>query len=247
MPYGNSKGIEQEINRVKSKLAEERPGLNVDSLSQNDMTNIVIDEINKNPNIDPIVKEKINRGDIDGLKQDIINYLSNNKSGDGTSDVLVNMLKNNDMDGLKNQLMGMLFGGMNQQKKNEINNAAVNNPVPNNPIVNSSIPINGIPNNPMPNSSIPIDGILNNPAANNPTSNNPNTFAGLSSLLGGLDSSGGLMGMLMNGIGQGNPDDSRIALLNSMKPFLSDVRQKGIDDAIRIISMIGYFEKFRLR
>lgn len=110
MPYGKS----EDINKLKKKVQEKLPGVDVDNLSHNDMKDLLINEINKS-NIDPEVKEKISKGDIDGLKEDLIKFLSRGKGGD--SEKLVKMLKNNDMEGLKNQLMGMLLGGMDSQKK----------------------------------------------------------------------------------------------------------------------------------
>jgi len=111
MPYGKS----EDVSKLKQKIKEKMPGVDVDNLTQNDMQRMLVNEINKDNSIDPSVKEKINKGDIDGLKEDLINYLGRSKNAD--SEKLVKMLKNNDMDGLKNQLMGMLLGGMNQQKK----------------------------------------------------------------------------------------------------------------------------------
>jgi len=111
MPYGKS----EDVSKLKKKIQEQMPGVDVDNMTQNDMQRLLVNEINKDNSIDPSVKEKINKGDIDGLKEDLINYLSRSKNAD--SEKLIKMLKNNDMDGLKNSLMGMLLGGMNSQKK----------------------------------------------------------------------------------------------------------------------------------
>ncbi len=201
MPYGNNRGMDQDVKKLKNKLAEQRPDLNVDNLSQNDMKNMLLNEINKNSNIDNSVKDKINKGDIDGLKEDIIKYLSKNKSSDGSTDELVKMLKDNDMDGLKNQLMGMLLGGMNQQKKNEIGGVTTDNP-----------------------------------------SNNFN-LGSLAGLLNGIDMSS-MLGIAMNYMAENKKNDARVHLLQSIRPFVSEVRQGSIDEAIRMISVISYFENF---
>lgn len=188
MPYGKS----EDINKIKKKIEEKMPGVNVDNLSQNDMQRMLMNEINKDSSIDPSVKEKINNGDIDGLKEDLISYLSRNKGGD--SEKLVKMLKNNDMDGLKNQLMGMLLGGMNSQKKNEITEPGENN---------------------------------NDPSSLIPTALNDKFF--LNSIMGKMF--------------EGNKGDNRVVFLNSMRPFVSEKRQKSIDDCVRILGMIAFFER----
>lgn len=206
MPYGNNKGVEKEINRIKDKVSQERPDLDIDNMSSNDMKNILLNEINNNPNMNSSIKQKINSGDIEGLKEDVINYLGENKSNDGSSDDLIKMLKNNDMDGLKNQIMGMLLGGVNKQKKNEINDS-------------------------------------NSEQGANSFQPDLNSIVGL---LKGVDTSG-LMKMLMGKMVEGRKNDSRVILLNSMKPFLSDKRQKSIDDCIRVINMMGFFENFQAR
>jgi len=43
---------------------------------------------------------------------------------------------------------------------------------------------------------------------------------------------------------EGNKSDNRVVFLNSMKPFVSDKRQKSIDDCVKILSMITFFERF---
>lgn len=191
MPYGKS----EDINKLKKKVQEKLPGVDMDNLSQNDMKSLLVNEINKS-NIDPAVKEKINNGDIDGLKEDLINYLSRNKGGD--SEKLVNMLKNNDMDGLKNQLMGMLLGGMDSQKKKKV--------------IDSEEP-----------ESLNID----------PGAFTPSIFDNKV-----------LLDSIVGRISDGYKNDKRVVFLNSMKPFLSDKRQKSIEDCVRIISLIALFEGF---
>lgn len=189
MPYGKS----EDITKLKKKVQEQMPGLDMDNLTQNDMKNMLANEINKNQNIDPAIKEKINKGDIDGLKEDLINFLGRNK--DGNSQQLVNMLKNNDMEGLKNSLLGMLLGGMDSQKKKEIDNG--------DPIENDS-----------------ESGALT------PAIFDQNIL--LKSLMG-----------RMTDVGK---NDKRVIFLNSMKPFLSDARQKSIDDCVKILGLIALFE-----
>ncbi|MFZ5352990.1 MAG: hypothetical protein ACOZCL_09740 [Bacillota bacterium] len=198
MPYGNNKGINNDIQKLKKQIAEQRPDLNVDNLSQNDVKNLLVNEINKNSNIDSNVKDKINKGDIDGLKEDIINYLSKNKTNDGSTDELIKMLKDNNMEGLKNQLMGMLLGGMNPQKKNEVSGAT---------------------------------GEASAGGFN------------IANLLGSLDA-GSIINGLLGQIQESRKNDSRVNLLMSMRPFVSDVRQKSIDEAIKLISVMSYFENF---
>lgn len=60
---------------------------------------------------------------------------------------------------------------------------------------------------------------------------------------GGLDEKV-LMNMLFEKMFAGVKDDKRIALLYSIKPFVSDRRQKGIDDCIRIMNLVAFFENF---
>lgn len=201
MPFG--KGSDgKDMNDVKSKLSEQFNGLNVDNLSANDVKNMIINEINNNQslNIDDSVKEKINKGDIDGLKEEIINYLGRNKSKDGSSEKLVEMLKNNDMDGLRNQLMGMLFSNMTSQKKNEVGQD------------------------------------------NKQTGEEKSGTANSS----GFDDNF-LLNMLANSTLSAAKNDKRVILLNSIKPFVSDGRQKSIDDCIRIINIMGFFERFGIK
>ncbi len=108
-----------DVDDLKSKLEEEMPGVNLDGISQESVKNILMNEIDNNPNISEGIKEKINRGDMEGLKKELINYLG--RSGNtGDSEKIKNMLQNNDYEGLQNELMGMLFKGLAGQKKNDI-------------------------------------------------------------------------------------------------------------------------------
>lgn len=191
MPYGKS----EDMSKLKKKIEEQMPGINVDNLTKNDMQKMLVNEINKDSSIDPSVKEKINNGDIDGLKEDLINYLGRSKGPE--SEKLVKMLKNNDMDGLKNQLMGMLLGSMNSQKKNEI---AGNND---------------------------YEGI------NDSQASTPFVFDDKL-----------LLNNIMGKLFEGNKSDNRVVFLNAMKPFVSDKRQKSIDDCVKILSAIAFFERF---
>ena len=199
MPYGKSEDIKQ----LKKKIEDQMPGVNVDNLSQNDMQKMLVNEINKDNSIDPRVKEKINKGDVEGLKEDLINYLS--RGNGANNDKLVNMLKNNDMDGLKNQLVGMLLGGANSQKKNEINEAGA--------AATAAAAGAAIENDAPRASTPPLFG------------DNP------------------LLGSLMGNAFEGNKNDNRVVFLNSMRPFVSDKRQKSIDECVKVLGMIAVFEK----
>lgn len=42
---------------------------------------------------------------------------------------------------------------------------------------------------------------------------------------------------------EGNKNDKRIILLNSMKPFVSERRQKALDDCIKAMNIIAMMEK----
>lgn len=191
MPYGKS----DEVSKLKKKIEEQMPGLNVDNLSQNDMQKMLMNEISKDNSIDPTIKEKINKGDIDGLREDLINYLSNSKGKD--SEKLAKMLKNNDMDGLKNQLMSMLLGSINPQKKNEITDSASD------------------------------DGITGSREFTPPVFDDK---AFLNTIIGKMF--------------EGNKSDNRVVFLNSMRPFVTEKRQKSIDDCVKILSMLAFFERF---
>jgi hypothetical protein len=197
MPYGKDSNVSGSgMNELKKVVSEKLGGVDPDNVSPDQVKNMLVNEINRNDNIDPAIKDKINKGDIDGLKEDIINYLSQNRSSDGSSDQLINMLKNNDMDGLKRQLMGMLLSGLGSQKKNEIEE--------------------------------------------------PGADKGQTSIedsLGSFDEKA-LMGLLFDKMFAGVKDDRRILLLNSVKPFVSEKRQKGIDDCVRIMNLVAFFENF---
>lgn len=206
--YGNDNNVSDKgLDDIKKMVSQKMGGIDVNNVSPDQVKNMLVNEISKNSNIDPAIKDKINKGDIDGLKEDIIKYLSTNKSADGSSDQLINMLKNNDMDGLKNQLMGMLLSGLGPQKKNEVNEET-----------ETSETSEGQTNGAAPQASI-------------------------SDLLGGVDEKA-LMGLLFDKMFAGVKDDRRILLMNSVKPFVSEKRQKGIDDCIRIMNLVAFFENF---
>jgi len=197
MAYSKDKNVsDSRMNELKNMVSEKLGGMDVDNVSTDQVKNMLVNEISRNSNIDPAIKDKINKGDIDGLKEDIIKYLSNNRSADGSSDQLINMLKNNDMEGLKKQLMGMLLSGLGPQKKNEIEEPEVYE-----------------------------------------------SQADLKSSLGDFDERA-LLGLLFDKMFAGVKDDNRISLLHSLKPFVSEKRQKGIDDCIKIMNLVAFFENF---
>jgi hypothetical protein len=208
MPQGkDNNASDAGINEMKKLVSEKLGGIDVNNVSSDQVKNLLVNEISKNNSIDPAIKDKINKGDVDGLKEDIIKYLTNNKSADGSSDQLINMLKTNDMEGLKRQLMGMLLSGFGPQKKNEVKEEQE---IPETP--------EGQVSEEAPKAS-PMDG------------------------LGDFDEKA-LMGLLFDKMFAGVKDDRRILLLNSVKPFVSEKRQKGIDDCIRIMNMVAFFENF---
>ncbi|HRU41788.1 MAG TPA: hypothetical protein P5021_07395 [Candidatus Diapherotrites archaeon] len=197
MAYGKDNNVsDSRMNELKNMVSEKLGGMDIDNVSPDQVKNMLVNEISRNSNIDPAIKDKINKGDVDGLKEDIIKYLSNNRSADGSSDQLINMLKNNDMEGLKKQLMGMLLSGLGPQKKNEIKEPEVYE-----------------------------------------------SQADLKSSLGDFDERA-LLGLLFDKMFAGVKDDSRISLLYSLRPFVSEKRQKGIDDCIKIMNLVAFFENF---
>ncbi len=201
---------ENGLNDIKKMVSDKLGGIDVNNVAPDQVKNMLVNEINKNSNIDPSIKEKINKGDIDGLKEDIIKYLSSNKSADGSNEQLINMLKNNDMEGLKRQLMGMLLSGLGPQKKNEVNAIEESR----------------------------IASEVHEDQEDEVTDQAPSA-----DVLGGFDEKA-LMGLLFDKMFAGVKDDRRILLLNSVKPFVSERRQKGIDDCIRIMNMVAFFENF---
>ena len=208
MPYGKDNNVSDSgLNEIKKMVSEKMGGIDVNNVSPDQVKNMLVNEISKNNSIDPSIKDKINRGDVDGLKEDIIKYLGNNRSADGSSDQLINMLKNNDMDGLKKELMGMLLSGLGSQKKNEVSEET------------------------------------EIPEASGNQSNEATSQTSTADSLGGFDEKA-LMGLLFDKVFSGVKDDRRILLLNSVKPFVSDKRQKGIDDCIRIMNLVAFFENF---
>jgi len=207
MPYDkNNNASDIGLNDIKRMVSEKLGGIDVNNVSPDQVKNMLVNEISNNSSIDPSIKDKINKGDVDGLKEDIINYLSNNKSADGSNERLVNMLKNNDMEGLKREMMGMLLSGLGGQKKNEINEPAAEDA-----------------------------------PAGQSSEDAPKAEA--ADALGGFDEKA-LMGLLFDKMFSGVKDDRRILLLNSVKPFVSEKRQKGIDDCIRIMNLVAFFENF---
>ena len=197
MAYGKDNNVsDSRMNELKNMVSEKLGGMDVDNVSPDQVKNMLVNEISRNSNIDPAIKDKINKGDVDGLKEDIIKYLSNNRSADGSSDQLINMLKDNDMEGLKKQLMGMLLSGLGPQKKNEIKEPEVYE-----------------------------------------------SQADLKDSLGDFDERA-LLGLLFDKMFAGVKDDNRISLLYSLRPFVSEKRQKGIDDCIKIMNLVAFFENF---
>lgn len=197
MVYGrnNNRFNNDNLEEMKKKISEQMPGVNLDNIDQEQMKKIVMDQINNNPNlnISQDVKDKINRGDIEGLKEELIQYLDKQSSPEGQK--LSNMLKSNDFEGLKQELMGMLIKGMSQQKKNDIGD--------------------------------------NYERAENVSYNNP--LAGL------FDDA--LLNNIMEKFFEGNKNDKRIVLLNSIKPFVSERRQKALDDCVKAMNIICIMEK----
>lgn len=207
MPYGKDNNVSDSgLDDIKKMVSEKMGGIDVNNVSQDQVKNMLVNEISNNSSIDPSIKEKISRGDVDGLKEDIIKYLSNNKSADGSSERLVNMLKSNDMEGLKREMMGMLLSGLGAQKKNEINEPETQE-------------------------------------APEEQTNAGAPQASIADALGSVDEKV-LMGLLFDKMFSGVKDDRRILLLNSVKPFVSEKRQKGIDDCIRIMNLVAFFENF---
>ena len=197
MAHGKDNNVsDSRMNELKNMVSEKLGGMDIDNVSPDQVKNMLVDEISRNSNIDPAIKDKINKGDVDGLKEDIIKYLSNNRSADGSSDQLINMLKDNDMEGLKKQLMGMLLSGLGPQKKNEIKEPEVYE-----------------------------------------------SQADLKGSLGDFDERA-LLGLLFDKMFAGVKDDSRISLLYSLRPFVSEKRQRGIDDCIKIMNLVAFFENF---
>lgn len=200
MAYGrnNNRCDERDIESIKEKISEQMPGVDLNNIDQQQMKRMVMDQINNNPNINisQDVKDKINRGDIEGLKKELIQYLDNQNSQDGSSQRLSNMLKSNDFDGLKDELMGMLIKGMSNQKKNEVNDGE--------------------------------DKRAENTAYQNP----------LTAL---FDET--LLNNIMEKFFDGNKNDKRIVFLNSIKPFVSDKRQKALDDCVKAMNVIAMMER----
>lgn len=47
----------------------------------------------------------------------------------------------------------------------------------------------------------------------------------------------------MNKFYEENKNDSRIVFLNSIKPFMSDKRQKAIDECVKTVNLMAMMEK----
>lgn len=200
MAYGRNKNRDNyyDIDALKEKLNKEMPGVDLDNIDQQDMKNILMNQINNNPNINisKDVKDKINRGDIEGLKDELIRYLDSQKSSDGSNEKIKNMLENNDYEGLKGELMGMLLKGMTNQKKNQVDDKQEKK-------------------------------------AENIQNTNP--------LSGIFDEA--FLNTMMTKLYEENKNDNRIVLLNSIKPFMSDRRQKAINECIKTVNLIAMMEK----
>ncbi|HOE57206.1 MAG TPA: hypothetical protein PLL98_02830 [Bacillota bacterium] len=207
MRVDNNNASDNGLDEVKKKISENLGGMDVNNMSSDQVKNMLVNEINRNTNIDPAIKDKINKGDVDGLKEDIIKYLTNNKSADGSSDQLINSLKSNDMEGLKKQLVAMLLSGLGPQKKNEMKEEQ--------DVLETSESQAGEDVSKI----LPEEG------------------------LGGLDEKV-LVNLLFDKMFAGVKDDRRILLMNSVKPFVSEKRQKGIDDCIKIMNLVAFFENF---
>lgn len=102
------------INKKIEKMADEAK-----DMSQEDIKKKILYEINNNEDINmaPDIKEKINNGDIDGLKSEIIKQLASTKNSNNKNEKFIDMLKNDDMDGLKNELLSMLMNVSEDEKK----------------------------------------------------------------------------------------------------------------------------------
>ena len=200
MGYGRNKDRDSsyDIEALKDKLSKEMPGVDLDNVNQEDMKNIIMNQTNNNPNINisQDIKDKINRGDMDGLKNELVKYLDSQKSSDGSSERIKNMLQNDDYEGLKSELMGMLLKGMTGQKKNEVDSKELK----------KAENIHG---------ANPLDGIFDEAFLNT----------------------------IMNKFYEENKNDSRIVFLNSIKPFMSDSRQKAIDECVKTVNLIAMMEK----
>lgn len=189
-----------DVDDLKSKLEEEMPGINSDGMSQEKVKNILMNEIDNNPNISDDIKEKINKGDMEGLKKDLIEHLG--QSGNtGDSERIKNMLQNNDYDGLQNELVGMLLKGLTGQKKNDIKYLA--------------------------------------PKKAEDSSSKANPFSGI------FDET--FLNAFVNKFNDGSKNDDRIVLLNSIKPFISEGRQKVVDECIKAVNLLSMVEKLGLK
>ena len=193
MGYGRNNKNESTIDSdtIKRKFQDKMPNIDLDKIDENEVKNVLLNQIDKNPNISKDIKDKINQGDISGLKEELIKYLDNKGGNDAANSRIKNMLENNDYDGLQNELMGIFFKTTAAgQKKNEVKD-----------------------------DKNPFAGILND------------TF----------------INAAINKIGAGNKNDSRINLLNSIKPFMSEGRQNIIDECVKAVNLLIIAEKLGLK
>ncbi len=192
MGYGRNNKSESvfDSEKVKNKFKEKMPDIDLDKINEDEVKNVLLNEIDKNPNISKDIKDKINQGDISGLKEELIKYLDNRGGNDASSSRIKNMLENNDYDGLQNELMGIFFKTAGGQKKNEVKD-----------------------------DKNPFAGILNDT----------------------------LISTAINKIGAGNKNDSRVNLLNSIRPFMSEGRQNIIDECVKAVNLLIIAEKLGLK
>ncbi|NLN49676.1 MAG: hypothetical protein GX154_11455 [Clostridiales bacterium] len=123
MGYGRNNRNENSYagEEIKNKIKEKLPNIDLEQINQEDVKDILLNEIGKNPNINQNVKNMINQGDINGLKEELVKYLDSRGGSDSSSMRIKNMLESNDYEGLQNELMGTLFKSATGQKKNEVN------------------------------------------------------------------------------------------------------------------------------
>ncbi len=193
MGYGRNNKSESNFDseEIKNRFKNKMPNIDLDKINEEDVKNVLMNEIDKNPNISKDIKDKINEGDISGLKDELLKYLDSRGTNDAASNRIKNMLENNDYDGLQNELMGIFLKTAGGQKKNEVKNDDKN----------------------------PFAGLLNE------------TF----------------LNTAINKVGAGNKNDSRINLLNSIRPFMSEGRQKIIDECVKAVNLLIIAEKLGLK
>ncbi len=202
MGYGRNVNRDRpyDVEDIKGRLREELPDVDLNKINQQDIKNILINEVEKNPNIRQDIKDKISQGDIDGLKDELIKYLDTQDGSDDSNKRVKNMLINNDFEGLQNELIGMFLKGASGQKKNEVESK---------------------------DDKKAEDSI------------NKNIFNGI------FDDA--FLNTMLRKFNEGNKNDSRVNLLNSIKPFMSDNRQKVIDECIKAVNLLAMMEKLGLK